>query len=212
TYTLMLFQTRVSWPAFFRFLQERLLLSSHRRFFFEPGLGWRIAAFVIALCVMAPVLSLLWFTLQGSAGHWAHLLQFVLPASLRNAVLLLGGVGILVTCLGVGSAWLITAYDFPSRRILSWALLLPLAVPTYIVAFAYLDLLQPIGPVQTVIRELLGYDSPRQFRLPDLRSLSGAIFLLGFVLYPYVYLSTRIMFATQAASLLEAARILGATG
>src|SRR5690606_8360972 len=112
----------------------------------------------------------------------------------------------------VGSAWLITAYDFPTRRMLSWALLLPLAVPTYIVAFAYLDLLHPIGPIQTLIREVLGYDSPRQFRLPDLRSLPGAIFLLGFVLYPYVYLSTRVMFATQAASLLEAARILGATG
>ncbi len=92
---------------------------------------------------------------------------------------------------------------------LSWALLLPLAVPTYIVAFAYLDILHPIGPIQTWLRELLGYSSPREFRLPDLRSLPGAIFLLGFVLYPYVYLSTRVMFATQAASLLEAARVLG---
>ncbi|NYT85960.1 iron ABC transporter permease [Pusillimonas harenae] len=187
-------------------------MSSHRRFFFDPGLGWRIAAFVIALCVIAPVLSLLWFTFQGTAEHWTHLLQFVLPTALWNTVLLLLGVGTLVTCLGVGSAWLITAYDFPSRSILSWALLLPLAVPTYIVAFAYLDLLHPIGPIQTVLRELLGYDSPRQFRLPDLRSLPGAIFLLGFVLYPYVYLSTRVMFATQAGSLLEAARILGTTG
>lgn len=158
------------------------------------------------------MLTLLWFAMQGSVEHWAHLLEFVLPTAFRNTALLLAGVGILVACLGVGSAWLITAFDFPSRRTLSWALLLPLAVPTYIVAFAYLDLLHPIGPVQTVIRELLGYDSPRQFRLPDLRSLPGAIFLLGFVLYPYVYLSTRVMFATQAASLLEAARILGATG
>lgn len=188
------------------------MLPSHRRFYFEPGLGWRIATSAIALCVIAPVLSLLWLALQGSAGHWAHLLQFVLPTAFRNTVLLLLGVGVLVTCLGVGSAWLITAYDFPSRRTLSWALLLPLAVPTYIVAFAYLDLLHPIGPVQTVVRELLGYDSPRKFRLPDLRSLPGAIFLLGFVLYPYVYLSTRAMFSTQAASLLEAARTLGANG
>src|SRR5690606_29842092 len=115
----------------------------------------------------------------------------------------------LVTCLGVGSAWLITAFEFPGRRILSWALLLPLVVPTYILAFAYLDILHPIGPVQTFLRELLGFSSHRDFRLPDLRSLPGAIFLLGFVLYPYVYLSTRVMFATQAASLLEAARVLG---
>ncbi|NYT36802.1 iron ABC transporter permease [Allopusillimonas soli] len=150
--------------------------------------------------------------MHGEAGHWAHLLEFVLPTALRNTVLLLLGVGILAACLGVGSAWLVTAYDFPLRAMLSWALLLPLAVPTYIVAFAYLDILHPLGPIQTLVRDLLGYDSPRQFRLPDLRSLPGAIFLLGFVLYPYVYLSTRIMFSTQSASLLEAARTLGATG
>ena len=175
----------------------------------ESGSGWRLGAILIALCVAAPVLSLAWFAMQGSLGHWAHLLDYVLPTAFRNTLLLLTGVGILVTCLGTGSAWLVTAYKFPSHRLLSWALLLPLAVPTYIVAFAYLDILHPIGPVQNVIRDLLGYDSPRQFRLPDLRSLPGAIFLLGFVLYPYVYLSTRVMFSTQAASLIEAGRILG---
>jgi iron(III) transport system permease protein len=134
----------------------------------------------------------------------------VLPAALSNTAALLLGVGVLVALLGTGAAWLVTAYDFPGRRTLCWALLLPLAVPTYIVAFAYLDLLHPIGPVQTALRALLGYSSPREFRLPDLRSLWGAIFVLGFVLYPYVYLSTRAMFMTQAASLLEAARTLGA--
>lgn len=103
---------------------------------------------------------------------------------------------------------------FPSAKILSWALPLPLAMPTYIVAFAWLDLLHPIGPLQTFIRFILGFDSPRQFRLPDLRSLSGAIILLGLVLYPYVYLTTRAMFISQPAHLLEAARTLGcsATG
>lgn len=95
---------------------------------------------------------------------------------------------------------------FSGRKILSWALLLPLAMPTYIVAFAWLDLLHPIGPLQTFIRFLLGFDSPRQFRLPDLRSLSGAILLLGLVLYPYVYLTTRATFISQPAHLLEAAR------
>lgn len=172
-------------------------------------LGWRVSGLLIALGVLAPVLTLFWFALQGSTEHWNHLLSFVLPTAVNNTLLLLLGVGVLVSCLGVGSAWLIVAYQFPSRRTLSWALLLPLAVPTYIVAFAYLDILHPIGPLQTLLRDILGYDSPRQFRLPDLRSLPGAIFLLGFVLYPYVYLSTRIMFASQAASLLEAARILG---
>lgn len=191
--------------------QERSLLQLKTLFSFESGLPWRIFSCLIALCVIAPILTLGWFALQGSLEHWGHLTAHVLPVALSNTVLLLVGVGCLVTALGVGSAWLMTAYDFPTRGMLSWALLLPLAVPTYIVAFAYLDILHPIGPVQTFIRDLLGYSSPREFRLPDLRSIYGAIFLLGFVLYPYVYLSTRVMFATQSASLMEAARVLGET-
>lgn len=175
----------------------------------EAGTPWLAGAVLIAVGVLAPLLTLLWHAAHGSFGHWGHLFNHVLPRAFLNTSLLLAGVAVLVTALGVGAAWLITAYRFPGRSVLSWALLLPLAVPTYIVAFAYLDVLHPIGPVQTFIRELLGYTSPRQFRLPDLRSLPGAIILLGFVLYPYVYLSTRIMFATQAASLLEAARVLG---
>ncbi|TFL10129.1 iron ABC transporter permease [Pusillimonas caeni] len=173
------------------------------------GWPWRLGAALIAACVAAPVLALIWMSLDGSLDHWRHLAQHVLPTALGNTAALLLGVGVLVACLGTGSAWLVTAYDFPTRRMLLWALLLPLAVPTYIVAFAYLDILHPLGPVQGLVRDLLGYDSPRQFRLPDLRALPGAIFLLGFVLYPYVYLSTRVMFSTQAASLLEAGRILG---
>lgn len=173
------------------------------------GAAGRAGALLVALCVAAPVITLLWHASQGTFAHWGHLLQHVLPAAFRNTALLLLGVGLLTACLGTGAAWLVTAYDFPGRRTLSWALLLPLAVPTYIIAFAYLDILHPIGPFQTVLRDILGYDSPRQFRLPDIRSLPGAILLLGFVLYPYVYLSTRIMFSTQAASLIEAARVLG---
>ncbi|MDV2114699.1 ABC transporter permease [Alcaligenes faecalis] len=180
--------------------------------FFRCLPPWSLAAAVIALIVAAPVITLLTHALGGSTEHWSHLFQFVLPHAMSNTLLLLLGVGVVVSCLGVGSAWLITAYEFPGRRILQWALLLPLAVPTYIVAFAYLDLLHPIGPIQSAIRYVLGYSSPREFRLPDLRSLSGAIFLLGSVLYPYVYLSTRAMFATQSASLLEAARIMGESG
>ncbi len=176
----------------------------------ERGTGWLAGAVLIGLAVLAPVLTLVWWALGGDLSHWRHLATYVLPQALANTAMLLAGVGVLVTLLGTGSAWLVTAYEFPSRRALTWALLLPLAVPTYIIAFAYLDLLHPIGPIQSSIRALLGYDSPRQFRLPDLRSIQGAIFVLGFVLYPYVYLSTRVMFMTQAASLLEAARTLGA--
>ncbi|MDN8032582.1 iron ABC transporter permease [Burkholderia multivorans] len=171
---------------------------------------WTFAALAIAAAVAAPLAALVAAALDADLAHWRHLAAFVLPQALANTLLLLAGVGAIVSIVGTGCAWLVTAYDFPGRRTLTWALLLPLAVPTYIVAFAYLDLLHPIGPVQSAIRWLLGFDSPRQFRLPDLRSLPGAVFVLGFVLYPYVYLSTRAMFVTQSASLLEAARTLGA--
>ncbi|WP_323122237.1 ABC transporter permease [Burkholderia alba] len=172
--------------------------------------GGFAAAILIAAAVFTPLASLAWSAFGADLAHWRHLAAFVLPQALANTLLLLAGVGAIVTLVGTGAAWLVTAYDFPGRRTLAWALLLPLAVPTYIVAFAYLDLLHPIGPVQGALRGMLGFDSPRQFRLPDLRSLPGAIFVLGFVLYPYVYLSTRAMFVTQSASLIEAARTLGA--
>jgi iron(III) transport system permease protein len=172
---------------------------------------WRGASTLIALGVLAPVVSLAWLALGADFSHWVHLATHVLPDAARNTAVLLAGVGALVLVIGTGCAWLVTACDFPGRRVLHWALLLPLAMPTYIVAFAYLDLLHPIGPVQGALRWLLGYDSPRQFRLPDLRSMGGAILVLGFVLYPYVYLTARAMFMTQPAHLLEAARTLGET-
>ncbi|HSV61324.1 MAG TPA: iron ABC transporter permease [Variovorax sp.] len=170
---------------------------------------WRASAIAIALGVLAPVLGLAWLALGTGLEHWAHLAQYVLPKAALNTAILLAGVGLLVLVIGTGCAWLVTTCDFPGRGMFNWALLLPLAMPTYIVAFAYLDLLHPIGPVQGAIRWLLGYESPREFRLPDLRSMPGAIFLLGFVLYPYVYLTARAMFMTQPAHLMEAARTLG---
>lgn len=174
------------------------------------GPAWRATSLLIALGVLTPVLSLLWLALGSGTGHWAALLRHVLPQAGLNTALLLAGVGLLVLLIGTGCAWLVTVCEFPGRTLLTWALLLPLAMPTYIVAFAYLDLLHPLGPVQGALRWLLGLDSPRQLRLPDLRSMPGAIFVLGFVLYPYVYLSARAMFMTQPAHLLEAARSLGA--
>ena len=170
---------------------------------------WTAGTFLIVLAVLAPLLSLAIHALTGSFSHWSHLADSVILSAASNTLLLLAGVGVLVACLGTGAAWLVSAYDFPTRKTLNWALLLPLAVPTYIIAFAYLDLWHPIGPIQTTMREWMGIESPRDFRLPDIRNLPGAIFLLGFVLYPYVYLSTRLMLLTQAAGMIEAARILG---
>lgn len=176
-----------------------------------PGLtaGWRIAATGIGLVAVAPLLALAWQAAGGSVGQWAHLAEHVLPRAGLNTLLVLAGVGLIVGVVGTGNAWLVTAFEFPGRRTMAWALLLPLAVPTYIVAYVYLDLLHPLGPLHGSLRALLGIDDPRDLRLPDARSLVGCIVLLGAVLYPYVYLATRAMFMTQAGGLLEAARSLG---
>ncbi len=176
----------------------------------RPRPGWPDAAGAcIALLVILPVLGLVLQAAHGSAGLWGHLLSTVLPVSLGQTVVLLAGVGIVTAVIGTMTAWLVTAYAFPGRRALEWMLLLPLAMPTYIIAYAYLDILHPIGPVQSAIRDVLGYETPRQFRLPDIRSMTGCILLLGLVLYPYVYIPTRALFLTQSGNLADAARILG---
>ena len=172
--------------------------------------GWLTAALAVAALVLLPVAALAVIAAGGSAATWTHLAANVLPATVPTTAILLAGVAVIVISVGTGAAWLVTAYDFPGRRVFDWALLLPLAVPTYVVAFAYLDLLHPLGPVQTALRSVLGIASPRDFRLPDIRNMVGAILLFGFVLYPYVYLATRAMFLMQAAGFIEAARTLGA--
>lgn len=171
--------------------------------------GWIVSASIVATLVLLPIFALALQAVQGSAGLWSHLLATTLPAALADTLILLCGVGLLVAVLGTGAAWLVTAYDFPGRRILEWALILPLAVPTYIIAYAYLDILHPIGVVQGAIRWIFGFSSPREFRLPDIRNMTGCIILLGFVLYPYVYIPTRALFLTQSSNLIEAARTLG---
>ncbi len=173
------------------------------------GRGWRAGLWLAALASLMPVLALGWVAMPGSGGLWPHLLAHVLPRATLNTALLLAGVGLVAGAIGTGSAWLVSAYRFPGRDALGWMLLLPLAVPTYIVAYAYIDLLHPLGPLQGGLRWLLGLDSPREWRLPDLRSLPLAIVLIGLVLYPYVYLTMRALFATQSAGLIEAGRTLG---
>ncbi|GLS46131.1 ABC transporter permease [Methylobacterium brachythecii] len=170
----------------------------------------RTAAILLAAGLLAPVLSLAVTAAQGNGENWPHLFAYVLPQAVWDTVLLLTGVGVVVVAVGVGTAWLVTAFDFPGRRWLDAALILPLAIPTYVVAYAYLDLLHPLGPIQGGLRTLLGVTRPRDLAFPELRSLPGCMLLLGLVLYPYVYLPTRALFLMQARSMIEAARTLGA--
>ena len=140
-----------------------------------------------------------------------HLVADVLPSALLETALLLGGVAVVAGAIGIGTAWLVTAHDFPSRRLLAWLLPLPLAVPTYITAYVYVELLDAAGPVQTALRGLMGWRLRGDYWFPEMRSLGGCMLVMSFVLYPYVYITARAMFLTQSAAMLEVARTLGAS-
>lgn len=176
----------------------------------REGGRWFVASLVIAALVLAPVAGLAGLASRGSGDLWPHLIANVLPRAAIDTLVLLLGVGLVVTVVGVGTAWLVATCRFPGRAVFDWALLLPLAIPSYIAAFAYVDLLHPIGPVQGALRGLLGISNPRDLWFPEIRSMGGCIFLLGSVLYPYVYLTARAMFLMQSATVLEVARTLGA--
>lgn len=165
---------------------------------------------LVTLFVLLPVAALVGIAAEGSGDLWPHLLANVLPVALSQTLSLLVGVGLVVTLVAVPCAWLVATCDFPGRRVMDVALLLPLALPGYIVAYSYLDVLHPLGPVQSSLRWMLGIARPRDFQLPDIRSTWGCIFVLSCVLYPYVYLSARASFLIQSASALEVARSLGA--
>jgi iron(III) transport system permease protein len=174
----------------------------------------KIAAFAIALAiaalVAAPLISLLHIALQSDAEIAAHLAAYVLPVALMQTALLLIGVALISTIAGAGTAWLVTTFQFPGRNTLLWLLPLPLAIPTYIAAYVYVDILDTAGPVQSGLRELFGWRSPADYWFPAIRSIGGAIFVMGFVLYPYTYLAARAMFQTQHRAFVDAARTLGA--
>jgi len=172
--------------------------------------GWTLAAILVAAIVVSPVVALIAIASEGSGDLWPQLIAYVLPSAAINTAILLLGVGVLTAVIGVGTAWLVATAEFPGRRFFDWALLLPLAIPTYILAYAYLDIVHPLGPIQSGLRWLLGLSDPRALRFPEIRSMGGVIFLLGFVLYPYVYLAARASFLMQSATALEAARTLGA--
>jgi iron(III) transport system permease protein len=173
-----------------------------------------VAAFAVlaaAALVAAPLASLASIAIVGDAEIWEHLFAHVLAPALVDTALLLAGVAAVAAVLGVGTAWLVTTFEFPGRGALLWLLPLPLAIPTYIVAYVYVDLLDAWGPLQAALRAVVGWHSPAQYWFPSARSLPGAVLLMGAVLYPYVYLAARAALQTQNPALLEAARMLGAT-
>ena len=170
--------------------------------------GLSVFAVVIAAFISLPVIVILSYLFQAEGVLWQHLLDTVLSDYLINSLLLMLGVGTGVLMLGVPTAWLTSMCSFPGRRWLSWAVLLPMAMPAYIIAYTYTGLLDFAGPIQTWIRDLtgLGYGDYWFF---EIRSLGGAIVMMSLVLYPYVYLMARAAFLEQSVSSIEVGCSLG---
>ena len=168
-----------------------------------------IVSATVAALVGLPVASVLSNVLAGDTGAtWSHLAATVLPDYIGNTLALCLLVGLGVMLVGVATAWLTAMHDFPGRRIFEWALVLPLAMPAYVLAYVYTDFLQFVGPLQTFLRESFGW-SKADYWFPEVRSLGGAVTMFVFVLYPYVYLLTRTAFIERASGMLEASRTLG---
>ena len=163
----------------------------------------------IIFLLIAPIIAIIFSSFENTFSLWIHLINTRLEFYLYNTFLLMFGVGVTTFIIGVGLAWLICRYDFFMKNIIEWALLLPLALPSYIIAYCYTDFLEYSGYIQTLIRNIFEFNSPNEYFFPEIRSLGGAIFVISFVLYPYVYLITKVAFRSTPTSLLELAEING---
>lgn len=171
--------------------------------------GWTILVVAIALVIATPIIFIFSSIFTKSGAIWQHLAKTVLVDYVINSLWLMLLVGSGVLIIGVGTAWLVTMCRFWGSRYLEWALLLPLAAPAYLLAYAYTNMLDYFGPIQTWLRTIFGWSSIQDYWFPDIRSLWGAAVMLLLVLYPYVYLLARVAFVEQSVCTLEASRSLG---
>lgn len=171
-----------------------------------------VAAYLLVLIMGLPILWLGWAAIGSALEGDNGLAANMLPTALRETAVLMAWVGAITGVLGLLSAWLVTHFDFPGRRVLEWALILPLAVPTYLAAYCYVEFLDFTGPVQQLVRFVTGATTLQDYWFPTIKSPSGAAFVLSMVLYPYVYAACRTFFLMQSASIDSAARTLGASG
>jgi iron(III) transport system permease protein len=169
--------------------------------------AWTVASSCIVVVICLPVLTLLFTLLLGESQFWGEIAER-LPDYLKNTSILLIGTAVLSLLMGVPTAWLVTFHDFPGRRYYEWALILPLAIPTYIAATTYKGILDFTGPVQTLLRNSFGAETARMFAI-DIMTMWGAVLVMSAVLYPYIYVTTRVSFLRQSASVLEVSRSLG---
>jgi iron(III) transport system permease protein len=168
-------------------------------------------AILISLLIAVPMIAILWLALSGGTGDLTHVAGTVLPHALWRTLTLLLFIGAATAVTGVLTAWLTVAFEFPFRRALTVALVLPLAMPTYLAAYADGEFFDYSGPLQTAVRALFGFTSSKDYWFFDIRSTGGAVMVMGSVLYPYIYLSCRSMFLLQGRSAADVARTLGAS-
>jgi len=170
---------------------------------------WPAASWLLSFLIFLPLLAIVWQSFGHDDDVFAHLWQTVLPDYILNTVLVVLGVAFLSMLIGVPMAWFVAMCNFPLRRFFVWAMLLPLAMPSYVVAFVYTDLLEYAGPVQGALRDFFGWQSAADYAFFDVRTVGGAVVMLTLVLYPYVYLLARTAFLEQSQTLGQSARMLG---
>ena len=164
---------------------------------------------LISSVVLLPVAALLFISFGDSQGLWEHLFHNVLLKYVTTTLTLMIGVLALSLLFGLSTAWVITSYNFRFKKYLDLILILPAACPAYLVAYAYTDFFEYAGPVQVILRNLMGWSNASQYYFPEIRSITGAIFVLASVLYPYIYLLARTAFLQTPTSLLEVTSIYG---
>jgi len=174
------------------------------------SLGWQATSLFISAIIALPMLFILAALFTANDESWQHIRSNLLSGYLLNTFWLMLQVAIYSSVIGVSTAWLTAVTRFPGQRFFSWALMLPLAAPAYIIAYVYTDLLEFSGPVQSAFRALTGLEAG-EYSFPEIRSLNGAAIVISLVLYPYVYLLARVAFLQRSATLFDAARTLGAT-
>ncbi|MCA0424425.1 MAG: iron ABC transporter permease [Proteobacteria bacterium] len=172
----------------------------------------RLSLWLFYALLAAPLLGLIVLALRPAARTGGLVWTPALASTLTETFLLLGGVGLLSSALGVGAAWLIAMYRFPGREWLAVMLVLPLALPTYLAAYLAVEMTDFFGPFQRLLRTMNGATSRRDYWFPEVRSLPGAIVILSLVLFPYIYLPARLMFERQVGRIIYAARLHGARG
>ena len=168
-----------------------------------------VVMILVCVVMMAPLLAIAVTATGDTADLMPHLLQTVLARYVGNTLLLMAGVGVLATLFGVSSAWVVSRYHFPGRDVFDWLLVLPAAMPAYIIAYSYTDFLEYAGPVQTALRDMFGWQSVRDYWFPEIRSAGGASVMMAAVLYPYIYLLARTAFRQTSAQMFEVAALAG---